>query len=215
MTWEEILKEEITKPYFLLLANSVKQKPSVCPPVNDMFRAFELLPFSKIKVVILGQDPYHGQDQADGLAFSVSKHPHQLPPSLRNIFAELESDLGIKNSSGDLLSWASSGVFLLNSILTVTQDQPASHANMGWEIFTSKVIFEISYHLSGVVFLLWGAYAQSKENLIDPSKHLVLKSPHPSPLSANRGFFGCKHFSLANQYLVSNGKLPIDWRTSV
>lgn len=213
MTWEEVLSEEIGKPYFATLANTIKQKPNVCPSAQDMFRAFELLPFSKIKVVILGQDPYHGDNQADGLAFSVSKQPDKLPPSLRNIFVELQSDIGIDNKSGDLSSWASQGVFLLNTILTVSRDEPASHANIGWEVFTSKVISEISSRLNGVVFILWGAYAQSKEDLIDTTKHLVLKCPHPSPLSAHRGFFGCKHFSLANQYLLSSGKLPIDWRT--
>lgn len=215
MTWEEVLTCEISKPYFIALANSVKQKPNICPPIQDMFRAFELLPFSDIKVVILGQDPYHGHEQADGLAFSVSKQPNKLPPSLRNIFAELQNDLGLENKSGDLSCWATRGVLLLNTILTVSQDQPASHANIGWEVFTSKVISEVSFRLNGVVFVLWGAYAQSKEHLIDTSKHLVLKCPHPSPLSASRGFFGCKHFSLANEYLLSNGKVPIDWRTDL
>jgi uracil-DNA glycosylase len=212
MTWEEVLHAEVSKSYFVSLASLVKQKANVCPPVKDMFRAFELLPFSNIKVVILGQDPYHGVDQADGLAFSVSKQPRQLPPSLRNIFAELKSDLGIENTSGDLSPWARQGVLLLNTILTVSQDHPASHANIGWEVFTSKVISEVSLRLTGVVFVLWGAHAQSKEELIDNSRHLVLKCPHPSPLSASRGFFGCKHFSLANQYLLSNGKVPVDWR---
>lgn len=212
MSWESHLGEEINKPYFCALAQAVKAMGNVCPAPDKMFAALELVPFESIKVVILGQDPYHGEGQANGLAFSVNSG-QALPPSLRNIFTELQSDLGVKNSSGDLTSWANQGVLLLNTILTVSLDKPGSHANVGWETFTSKIISEVSTHLSNVVFLLWGAYAQSKENLIDSSRHLVLKSTHPSPLSANKGFFGCKHFSATNEYLVTHGMTPIDWRT--
>jgi len=213
MNWERVLSEEIKKPYFAQLASSIKQKHNICPTKDDMFKAFELVPFSLIKVVILGQDPYHGENQADGLAFSVSKTPNNLPPSLRNIFSEIKSDLGVTNTSGDLTPWAKQGVLLLNTILTVSRDLPASHANLGWEIFTSTVISEISNKLENVVFLLWGAHAQSKENLIDGNKHCVLKSTHPSPLSAHKGFFGCKHFSSTNEYLLSKGKPAINWNT--
>lgn len=212
MTWEELLTEEIQKHYFVQLVSVVKQKHPFCPSREDMFRAFELVKFKNIKVVILGQDPYHGENQANGLAFSVNRD-QSLPPSLRNIFTEIKTDLCIHNTCGDLTSWAKQGVFLLNSILTVTEGHPASHANLGWEKFTNKIISDISSHHSDVVFLLWGAYAKSKIDLIDLNKHLVLMSSHPSPLSAHTGFFGCKHFSLTNQYLMSKGKLPIDWRT--
>jgi len=212
MTWETLLSEEIQKPYFLDLAASVKSRGVFYPPKNDMFRALELVNFQDIRVVILGQDPYHGEGQANGLAFSVSSE-QKLPPSLRNIFVELKSDLQIENKNGDLTAWAKQGVLLLNSILTVSPNEPGSHVNLGWEKFTDKIIVDVSTQLSNVVFMLWGAYAKSKENLIDVTKHCVLSSSHPSPLSAHTGFFGCKHFSSANQYLTEHGRKSIDWRT--
>ena len=212
MTWEDLLSDEIKKPYFLNLAATIKQHSDICPNKKDMFRALEMVNFDSIKVVIIGQDPYHGEGQANGLAFSVNKD-QPLPPSLRNIFKEIESDLSIKNVSGDLTAWAKQGILLLNSILTVIKDKPGSHVNLGWEIFTDKIITEISTHLDGVVFILWGAYARSKAALIDSNKHLMLQSPHPSPLSAHTGFFGCKHFSMTNDFLISKGKPVIDWRT--
>lgn len=212
MTWESILSEELDKPYFRELAQRVKSSGPFFPPVQKMFSALELVPFDRVKVVIVGQDPYHDDGQANGLAFSVSKE-QALPPSLRNIFAEINTDIGVQNTSGDLTPWADRGVLLLNTILTVSPHNPGSHANLGWEVFTSKIISELSSRRSNLVFLLWGAHAQSREELIDTTKHLVLKSPHPSPLSAHKGFFGCKHFSKTNEYLTSNGKSTIDWRT--
>lgn len=212
MTWESILSEELDKPYFRELAQRVKSSGPFFPPVQKMFAALELVPFDRVKVVIVGQDPYHDVGQANGLAFSVSRE-QALPPSLRNIFTEIGTDLGVQNTSGDLTPWTEQGVLLLNTILTVSPHNPGSHANFGWEVFTSKIISELSSRSSNLVFLLWGAHAQSREELIDTSKHLVLKSPHPSPLSAHKGFFGCKHFSKTNEYLTSNGKSTIDWRT--
>ena len=212
MNWESLLSEEIEKPYFLMLAANVKSRGVFYPPRGKMFRALELVDFKEIRVVVLGQDPYHGEGQANGLAFSVSSD-QKLPPSLRNIFSEIKSDLDIQNTNGDLTTWANQGVLLLNSIMTVLPDTPGSHTNLGWENFTNKIISDISTHLNCVVFMLWGAYAKSKENLIDCTKHCVLTSSHPSPLSAHTGFFGCKHFSLANQYLSLNGRRTIDWRT--
>lgn len=212
MNWESLLSEEIEKPYFLTLAANVKSRGLFYPHRDKMFRALELVEFKEIRIVILGQDPYHGEGQANGLAFSVSSD-QKLPPSLRNIFSEIKSDLDIQNTNGDLTSWANQGVLLLNSIMTVFPDEPGSHANLGWETFTNKIISDISTHLNHVVFMLWGAYAKSKENLIDNTRHCVLTSSHPSPLSAHTGFFGCKHFSRANQYLSLNGRRTIDWRT--
>lgn len=212
MTWEDLLSEEIKKSYFLELATTIKQKSDVCPSKHDMFRALELVSFDSINVVIIGQDPYHGEGQANGLAFSVN-HDQTIPPSLRNIFKEIETDVSVINKCGDLTCWAKQGVLLLNSILTVTRDAPGSHANLGWEKFTNKIISDISLHLTNVVFLLWGAYARSKNSLIDSNKHLILECSHPSPLSAHTGFFGCKHFSKTNQFLNSKGKPSIDWRT--
>lgn len=212
MKWENLLTEEISKDYFIKLVSELKAGPPFLPPKHLMFRAFELVKFDQIRVVILGQDPYHGTGQANGLAFSVNSD-QQLPPSLKNIFKEISSDLKIENTNGDLTPWAKQGVLLMNSILTVQENTPSSHANIGWEKFTDKIITDISSNLEHVVFILWGAYAKSKEPLIDSSKHLVLTSPHPSPLSAHTGFFGNKHFSLANQYLNQHGKNTIDWRT--
>lgn len=212
MNWESLLSEEITKEYFLNLTKSIRSKNNTAPPPNLMFRAFESVCFDDIRIVILGQDPYHGPNQANGFAFSVNSD-QTIPPSLRNIFKEIYTDVGVENTSGDLSLWAKQGVLLMNSILTVELNNPGSHANLGWEVFTDTIISGISTHLNHVVFMLWGAYAKSKQNLVDMSKHLVLSCPHPSPLSAHTGFLGCKHFSLANQYLNEHGKTTIDWRT--
>jgi uracil-DNA glycosylase len=212
MNWQELLRDEVKKDYFVELATKVKSTEFLCPPVSMMFRALELTEFEKVRVVILGQDPYHGDSQANGLAFSVNNNL-PAPPSLINIFFEMDKDLNIKNVNGDLTPWANQGVLLLNTILTVERDKPASHANFGWEKFTDKIISDTSTHLSNVVFMLWGNHAQSKEHLIDTTKHLVLKSSHPSPLSAHLSFFDSKPFSAANVYLTAHSKGTIDWRT--
>ncbi|MCQ2975647.1 MAG: uracil-DNA glycosylase [Bacteroidales bacterium] len=213
-SWKNVLADEFEKPYFSQLISFVKSEYSstvVYPEGKNIFNAFNLCPFDKIKVVIIGQDPYHEPGQAHGLCFSV-KDGVQFPPSLQNIFKEINSDLNIPiPNSGNLERWAKQGVFLLNSILTVRAHEAASHSGKGWETFTDSVIREISNRLSGVVFLLWGSYAQKKGNVIDINKHKVLKTVHPSPLSVYRGFYGCKHFSQANEYLVSQGKTPINW----
>ena len=214
-SWKKKLGSELEKEYFQKLTTFIKSEHStklVYPPPANLFRAFELCPLNKTKVVIIGQDPYHGRGQANGLCFSVNdgiKHP----PSLINIFKEIESDLGISMSnSGELSSWAKQGVLLLNATLSVLAGQAGSHQNKGWEEFSDTVIKTISEKKENVVFLLWGAYAGSKENLIDQSKHLILKAPHPSPLSSYRGFFGCKHFSKTNEYLKKHGQEEIDWK---
>lgn len=212
MNWDQLLKEEVKKQYFIDLVAKVKSSQTICPPPSLIFRALELTEFESIRVVILGQDPYHGESQANGLAFSVNNNL-PVPPSLINIFFEIDKDLNVKNINGDLTPWAKQGVLLLNTILTVDQDKPASHANMGWEKFTDKIISDISTHLTNVVFMLWGNHAQSKECLIDTTKHLVLKSSHPSPLSAHISFFDSKPFSSANAYLSAHSKGTIDWRT--
>jgi len=208
MNWEDALKDEIQKPYFQTLASTIKESrktQTIYPSTQDMFRAFELTAFDQIKVVILGQDPYHGEGQANGLAFSVNKG-QPLPPSLQNIFLEISTDLEIpKAIHGDLSSWAKQGVLLLNSIMSVAAHKPASHANLGWEVFTSHVIKQISEHRENVFFLLWGKFAQSKKYLINDIKHKILETTHPSPFSAHKGFLGSKHFSQVNQ--VHN----IDW----
>lgn len=213
-SWQQALKDEISKPYFLELAKTITdlyQNEIVYPPFAKIFTAFSLCPFSKIKVVILGQDPYHQAGQAHGLAFSVSEGI-KLPPSLRNIYKELTSDLGVKApESGNLESWAKQGVLLLNSTLTVLPNQPNSHQNLGWQTFTDAVIRQISEQKSHVVFILWGKYAETKETLIDKQKHLILKSAHPSPLSARHGFFGSRPFSQTNEYLRKNILEPIRW----
>ncbi len=215
--WKEALQKEFGLPYFSELKRFLmaeKQKGiSVYPPGNLIFSAFNLTPFDKVKVVILGQDPYHGPGQAHGLSFSVPDGTRQ-PPSLQNIFKELQTDLGIPISQtiGNLSKWAEQGVFLLNAILTVQANQAASHSQKGWEQFTDAVIKTLSDQKEGLVFILWGKFAQSKEILIDSSKHLVIKSAHPSPFSANYGFFGSKPFSKTNAYLESKGKGAIDWR---
>ena len=214
--WKKALAEEFGAEYMKelkkKLVEEMKSGVVIYPPAKQIFQAFNLAPFDKVKVVILGQDPYHGQGQAHGLSFSV---PNGItpPPSLVNIFKEIESDLKVKISkiNGNLESWTKQGVLLLNAILTVRADSPASHRNLGWEKLTDAVIKTLSDKRENIVFLLWGKFAQKKENLIDTSKHLVLKAPHPSPFSANSGFFGCKHFSKTNEYLIKTGQEPIEW----
>jgi uracil-DNA glycosylase len=185
----------------------------IFPPGSQIFRAFDLTPFDQTKVVILGQDPYHGAGQANGLCFSVSRGIPP-PPSLQNIFKEIRSDLGIpiRGDSGDLSHWARQGVLLLNASLTVRAEEPMSHARLGWSPFTDAVISELSKRRRNLVFMLWGRFAQEKAHMVDGSIHLVLKAAHPSPLSADRGFFGCRHFSKANGWLTGKGIDPVDWR---
>jgi uracil-DNA glycosylase len=213
--WNELLKEEFTKPYFKKLSESVNdayRNGETYPPANLVFNAFHACPIDKIKAVIIGQDPYHSAGQAHGLCFSVNNGvPH--PPSLRNIFKELETDIDgfITPESGNLENWARQGVLLLNAILTVSAGLAGSHKVFGWENFTDAVIRIISERKEHVVFLLWGAYASSKSALIDANKHLVLSAAHPSPL-ARGAFFGCRHFSKTNAYLIEHGIPPIDWR---
>ncbi len=214
-SWKEILKEEFDKPYFqhipLHLKTEKTQGKTIYPPGGNIFNAFNTTPFDKIKVVIIGQDPYHGQGQAHGLCFSVLKGVAP-PPSLVNIFKELKDDIGMGiPAHGNLTSWAEQGVFLLNASLTVRAGEPMSHSKIGWAQFTDAVIKMISDKKEHVVFLLWGKFAQDKRLLVDEKKHLVLTAAHPSPLSAFNGFFGCKHFSKANQYLMSKGIDPVDW----
>lgn len=213
-SWKEALKEEFQKPYFSQLTDFVRSEylsRTVYPNPKNIFHAFELCTFDQVKVVILGQDPYHGPGQAHGLCFSVDDGI-PLPPSLVNIYKEIETDLGIAvNRSGNLDRWARQGVLLLNATLTVRAHQAASHQNKGWEEFTDAAIRLISDKKDHVVFILWGSFAQSKAELIDSGKHLILRSPHPSPLSAHRGFFGCHHFSQTNEYLKSVGLDEINW----
>lgn len=213
-SWHEVLRDEFKKPYFVGLVQFVKLQYAnfVCyPPGKLIFNAFNQCPFDKVKVVLIGQDPYHEPGQAQGLCFSVGDGV-KFPPSLRNIFAEIQSDLGIDvPQSGDLTRWAKQGVLLLNATLTVREHAAGSHQNMGWETFTDEVIRKVSEGRENVVFMLWGSYAQSKAKLIDASRHCVLKSAHPSPLSAYRGFFGNHHFSICNQYLQQHGMDPIQW----
>ncbi len=179
-----------------------------------MFRALDTTPFDEVKVVILGQDPYHNPGQAEGLSFSVPKG-QKLPPSLQNIFKELKTDLGIETPThGSLVNWAKQGVLLLNATLTVRENQPGSHQKKGWENFTDSIIRELSFRKNGLVFILWGKYAQAKTNLIDTTKHFILQAPHPSPFSVERGFYGCKHFSKTNELLLEQGLSPINWNTS-
>jgi uracil-DNA glycosylase len=213
-SWKKVLASEFEKPYFAQLINFVKAEyaaGTVYPEGKNIFNAFNLCPLPNVKVVIIGQDPYHEPRQAHGLCFSVQDGV-EFPPSLQNIFKEIESDLGTPvPQSGNLERWARQGVFLLNSILTVRAHQAASHANKGWETFTDEVIKQISDKTENVVFMLWGNYAKVKGKVIDTKKHLILNTVHPSPLSVYRGFFGCKHFSRANQYLTEHGKTPIIW----
>jgi len=213
-TWKTALNPIFQSDSFTKLTDFVKQEyqqHQVFPPGKQIFSAFWQCPLPSVKVVILGQDPYHGEGQANGLAFSVAPGL-PFPPSLLNIFKELKADLGIPMPpNGDLSRWADQGVFLLNATLTVRANSAGSHQNQGWESVTDAVIQTISREREGVVFLLWGAYAQKKEELIDSKRHCILKAPHPSPLAAHRGFWGCKHFSKANDYLLASGQTPISW----
>ena len=212
--WKAVLAEEFDKPYFKELVDFVRAEyaaGTVFPKGRDIFRAFDKCPFDNLKVVIIGQDPYHGEGQANGLCFSVSDGI-PFKPSLQNIFKEVNSDTGAPiPQSGNLDRWAEQGVLLLNAVLTVRAHQAASHAGRGWEQFTDAVVRAIAARKSGVVYMLWGSYAQRKGAIADPANNLILKSVHPSPLSSYRGFFGCKHFSAANNYLRSIGKTEIIW----
>lgn len=212
--WKALLQEEFDKPYFAELIRFVKEEYAthrIYPRGSNIFRAFDKCPLDRLKVVIIGQDPYHGPGQAHGLCFSVEEGvPH--PPSLQNIFKEVAADIGTPiPASGNLDRWAEQGVLLLNSVLTVREHAAASHAGRGWEQFTDAVVRKIAEQKSGVVYLLWGSYAQRKGSMADPARNCILKAVHPSPLSAYRGFLGCKHFSKANEYLLSTGQTPINW----
>jgi uracil-DNA glycosylase len=214
-SWKNALSELFDKPYFSQIADHLKAEKAlnttIYPSGGLIFNAFRLTPYEKVKVIILGQDPYHNPHQAMGLSFSV---PDGIkpPPSLVNIFKELNKDIGMAiPSSGNLTAWAKQGVLLLNAVLTVRANEPASHAKIGWTKFTDDVILSLSSQKTGLVFILWGNFAQEKIKLIDSSKHKILKAAHPSPFSAYNGFFGCKHFSATNEYLVKNNIDPIDW----
>lgn len=196
----------------LKLAQKINEGTRIYPEVYHILRAFDETKFDNVKVVILGQDPYPTAGHADGLAFSVNSHLDKLPKSLQNIFKELESDVGITKTNGNLLNWARQGVLLLNTILTVEEGKPKSHEGIGWEALSDEAIHKLSQKRENIVFILWGKKAQQKEHMIDTSKHLIIKSPHPSPLSARRGFFGSKPFSQANDYLKKHGIKPIDWK---
>lgn len=212
--WAEVLDEEFEKPYYKELREFLKHayaSERVYPPMEDIYNALRVTPYAFTKVVILGQDPYHGPGQAHGLSFSV-RPGVQPPPSLLNIFKEMESDIGCaRPTHGCLLGWAEQGVLLLNTTLTVAQGRPKSHAGHGWETLTDAIIAKLSARQTPMVFILWGAHAQSKVALIDTHRHHIIKSPHPSPLSASRGFFGSRPFSRANAYLIQDGLDPIDW----
>lgn len=222
--WQRFIDDEKEKEYFKKILcfleseeKDAQKNSQIFPSKENIFKSFELTPFENLKVVILGQDPYHGAGEAVGLSFSVPTNI-KIPPSLKNIFKEIISDLQISNnrtssnfSHGDLSGWATQGVLLLNTTLTVEKDKPASHAKIGWHNFTDEVIKKISEEKEHVVFLLWGKHAQEKINLIDASKHLILAAPHPSPFSCHTGFFGCKHFSKTNQYLHKTGQTKINW----
>lgn len=213
MEWSEVFEKIKEKHDFSTLEEVLEDKYAngkVFPPRDEIYTAFELTSFENVRVVILGQDPYHGERQSHGLAFSVNEGI-KIPPSLRNIYKELEGDLGIKRTGGSLKDWAAEGVLLLNTVLTVDAHEANSHRGLGWEKFTDSVIEMVSEELENVVFILWGKPAQKKEALIDGSKHLIIKSVHPSPLSAYRGFFGSKPFSRTNEYLEANGRTPVDW----
>ncbi len=215
-SWKEILKDEFSKPYFQQIATFIKAEKAlgktIYPPGSLIFNAFYKTPFDKVKVVILGQDPYHNKGQAHGLSFSVPKGVNK-PPSLVNIFLELKNDLGIIPAiHGNLEKWAEQGVLLLNATLTVRANEPGSHSKIGWIDFTNEVIKKISDEKDGVVFLLWGKFAQDKQILIDETRHHVLKAAHPSPFSAEKGFFGCRHFSKTNELLMKHANEPVDWK---
>lgn len=212
--WLEVLRPEFNKPYFTELKKFLKQQKAthtIYPPSAKIFSAFNTTAFADAKVVIIGQDPYHGHGQANGLSFSVERNI-KIPPSLKNIYKELHSDLGMPiPNHGDLTQWAEQGVLLLNAVLTVNQKSPGSHRQQGWELFTDAAIKALSEQRENLVFFLWGKYAQNKASFIDRKKHLVIESAHPSPFSAHNGFFGSKPFSQANTYLQQNGKKPIEW----
>ncbi len=214
-SWKVVLEEEFNKPYFETLAAFLKEEKAkntvIYPPGSLIFQAFNITPFDRVKVVVLGQDPYHNPGEAMGLCFSVPKGI-RIPPSLQNIYKELQNDAGVSiPSHGDLSRWAENGVFLLNAMLTVEKNKPGSHQSIGWQLFTDRVIQLLSEKRQGLVFLLWGNFARKKAGLIDASRHLILEAAHPSPL-AKGAFFGCKHFSKANAYLQSQGKSPVDWQ---
>ena len=213
-SWKKILNNEFNAEYFRELKRFLveeKKRYNIFPPGNQIFAAFNYTPFNAVRVVILGQDPYHGRGQAHGLCFSVPNGVTR-PPSLRNIFKELNNDLGVPiPDNGNLEKWAGEGVLLLNATLTVRANQAGSHQNRGWELFTDATISALSEKCENLVFLLWGNYARAKQNLIDQKKHCILQAPHPSPFSADRGFFGCKHFSKANKFLSGHGLHDIDW----
>lgn len=215
-SWQPVLGPEFEKPYMQQLRTFLREekdlKKVIYPKSENIFNAFNLTPFNDVEVIILGQDPYHGPGQAQGLCFSVPANI-PLPPSLMNIYKEIKADLGIQPCKmGNLEKWAKQGVLLLNSVLTVEKGMAASHQGKGWEQFTDKIIAILNEQKQGLVFLLWGAYAQRKGQYIDSHRHLVLKAPHPSPFSAHQGFLGCRHFSKTNEYLIQQGKKPIDWR---
>ena len=215
-SWKEVLKDEFTKDYFLQIVTFIKTEKAagkiIYPPGPLLFNAFDKTPFDDVKVVLLGQDPYHNPGQAQGLSFSVPDGVTK-PPSLINIFKELQKDLGlIPPVNGNLEKWATQGVLLLNAALSVRKNEPASHSKIGWIEFTDAVIRKISDQKKGVIFLLWGKFAQDKQGLIDETKHHVLKAAHPSPFSADKGFFGCKHFSKTNELLMQEGLSPVDWK---
>ncbi len=214
--WKNVLEAEFSKPYFLHIVHFLKTEKNsgkiIYPPGSQIFNAFEMSPFEKTRVVLLGQDPYHGPGQAHGLSFSVPDGVRP-PPSLQNIFKELNQDIGMPiPGTGNLSRWARQGVLLLNAYLTVEAQTPMSHSQIGWGEFTNTVIKTVSDKKQNLVFLLWGKFAQEKQELIDETRHLVLKAAHPSPFSADKGFFGCRHFSKTNGYLMKNGIDPIDWK---
>ncbi len=215
-SWKEALKDEFQKAYFEQIVMFLKHEKAlgktIYPAGNLIFNAFDKTPFDNVKVVILGQDPYHGPGQAHGLCFSVQKGI-KPPPSLVNIYKEMQKDIGTSiPDTGDLTPWAESGVLLINAMLTVRDGEPASHSKIGWESFTDAVIRKVSDLKEGVVFMLWGKFAQDKQVLIDGTKHYILKAAHPSPFSADKGFFGCRHFSKANEILIRQGKEPVNWQ---
>ena len=211
--WDVVLKEEYEKNYFKNIAmfiNKEYKEKIVYPPKRDILRALKLTDYNDVKVVILGQDPYHGENQANGLSFSVNEGI-KLPPSLKNIYKELYDDLGITKTTGDLTSWANQGVLLLNSVLTVLKDTPTSHSKIGWQEYTDAIIKKLNEREKPIVFILWGNYARSKKNLITNKRHYIIESPHPSPFSANSGFFGSRPFSKTNEFLKKNNIKEIEW----
>lgn len=214
-SWKRVMLPEFDKPYMVQLREFLLQRKqqgaTIFPPSNRWFNAFDHTPFDKVKVVIIGQDPYHGDGQAHGLCFSVQPEI-RIPPSLVNIYKELEADLGVKNSTGTLTSWADQGVLLLNAVLTVESGSAGAHQGKGWERFTDAAIDHLNQERDHLVFILWGAYAQKKGERIDRERHLVIQSPHPSPLSAHRGFFGSRPFSRTNDYLTNNDINPVEWK---